>query len=131
MHSAQPQVLKLVLDDESCTIDEWLQSIRDKVTRARIIRQIDKLDRGNFGDHKSVGKGVHELRLFFGAGYRVYYGMVGSTFILLLGGSDKNEQSAAIAKAQDLWSDFETQNLDLEKLQSWTKEEQLNEDESI
>ena len=39
---------------------------------------------GNFGDHKSVGDGVMELRMTFGSGYRLYYALDGNDIILLL-----------------------------------------------
>jgi putative addiction module killer protein len=61
---------------------------------------------GNFGDTKSVGKGVFELRMHFGAGYRVYFGQHGKQLILLLCGGDKNSQSKDICMAHNYWDDF-------------------------
>ena len=58
---------------------------------------------GNFGDHKSVGGGVSELRLAFGPGYRLYYGREGSTLVILLGGGTKARQARDIATAQACW----------------------------
>ena len=52
---------------------EWLQSIRDPKTQNRILRRLDRLTRGNFGEGKSVGGGVFELILDFGPGYRIYF----------------------------------------------------------
>lgn len=51
--------------------DEWLKSLKDLKARARIRSRLDRMELGNYGDHKAVGKGVYELRLFFGPGYRV------------------------------------------------------------
>ena len=96
-------VLKLILDNESCPFDEWLEGLRDVVGKARIIRQVDKIERGLFGDWKSVGEGVFELRLNFGPGYRVYYGREGETIVILLGGSDKSHQRVAIETAHRHW----------------------------
>jgi putative addiction module killer protein len=41
--------------------------------RARIVTRIKNAELGNFGDYKSVGEGVYEMRIEVGAGYRVYF----------------------------------------------------------
>jgi putative addiction module killer protein len=85
---------------------EWLQSITDKTTRARIRTRISRLRLGNFGDCRSVGEGVHELRLDFGPGYRVYYSRVGARLVLLLGGGDKSSQNRDIREAKRHWQEY-------------------------
>ena len=57
---------------------------------------------GNFGDTRSVGKGVRELRIHYGPGYRVYFAQRGSVVVVLLCGGEKNSQQADIVKAQEL-----------------------------
>jgi len=61
-----------------------------------------RIEQGNFGDHKSVGGGVSELRFTFGAGYRVYYTIRNGTVCILLGGGTKRKQQKDIATAQAL-----------------------------
>ena len=61
---------------------------------------------GNFGDAKSVGGGVSELRINFGPGLRVYYGLHGKQIVVLLGGGDKGSQSRDIRRAQQHWQQF-------------------------
>ena len=61
---------------------------------------------GNFGDAKSVGSGVHELRVDHGPGYRVYFGRVGDTVVLLLCGGDKTTQAKDIDRAKSYFEDF-------------------------
>jgi putative addiction module killer protein len=86
----------------------WLENIKDKITKARIRRRIDRLYLGNEGDHKHVGNGVFELRLAFGSGYRVYYAKEGDvTYILLLGG-DKKTQSNDINLAHKYWLELKS-----------------------
>ena len=81
----------------------WLDSIKDKITKAWIRRRVDRLYLGSEGDHKHVGNGVFELRLAFGSGYRVYYAKeVDITYILLPGG-DKKTQSNDINLAEKYW----------------------------
>ena len=60
----------------------------------------------NFGDCKSVGGGVFELRIALGPGLRIYYGLQGSQIVVLLGGGDKRIQTRDIRRAQQLWQQF-------------------------
>lgn len=84
---------------------EWLDSLRDKSTVARIISRINRLRVGNFGDRKPVGSGVEELRLDFGPGYRVYFAKEGNSFVILLCGGDKDSQTKDIQTAKKLWEE--------------------------
>lgn len=61
--------------------DEWLDSIKDNMTRIRLNRRLDKVQRGNFGDVKCVGENVWEMREFFGAGWRMYYIKCGYCYV--------------------------------------------------
>ena len=85
---------------------EWLESIRDKSTQDRVQARVNRLKFGNFGDFESVGDGVFELRLNFGAGYRVYFGQIGSTVVLLLCGGDKSSQTRDIQRAKNYWLQY-------------------------
>ena len=85
----------------------WMDSLRDIRARARIQVRLDRLARGNAGDHKSVGGGVIELRIDYGAGYRVYYTSQRQTIIFLLIGGDKSTQQADIDMAQQLAKQLE------------------------
>jgi putative addiction module killer protein len=87
---------------------EWRADIKDKVTRARIDRRLEYLAQGNYGDHKAVGEGVFELRLFFGAGYRVYVAEDGEQIVVLLLGGDKRSQCKDISLARAYWQDYRT-----------------------
>ncbi len=63
---------------------------------------------GTFGDWKSVGEGVCELRIHFGAGYRVYFGRDGNTVVILLCGGEKRSQDGDVRRAKKYWKDYET-----------------------
>lgn len=77
--------------------DAWLDGIKDRTTRLRLARRLDKAQRGNLGDVKPVSHGVHEMREFFGPGWRMYYVQHGNVLIVMLGGGDKSTQTADIA----------------------------------
>jgi putative addiction module killer protein len=85
---------------------EWLANLGDLKARARIAVRIDRLAGGNFGDWNSIGEGLHELRIDYGPGYRVYYGKIETARVLLLCGGDKRKQSADIKKARAYWKDY-------------------------
>lgn len=80
----------------------WLDGLKDGLTRARLIRRLEKAEQGNLGDVAPVGGGVSEMREFFGPGWRMYYVQRGSVLIVMLGGGDKSTQSRDIAAAQRL-----------------------------
>lgn len=82
---------------------EWLASIRDRKTRNRIQVRLDRLEYGHFGDCKSIGQGIFEIRLQFGAGYRIYFGEVDRTVVLILGGGDKSSQPRDIEHVEAYW----------------------------
>ena len=65
-------------------MNKWLSKLKDFRGKARIIERIRSAERGNFGDCKSVGQGVTEMRIHFGSGYRVYFTRVGNVVYVLL-----------------------------------------------
>lgn len=79
--------------------DQWIASVKDSLTRRRLVRRLEKAQQGNLGDVKAVGEGVWEMREFFGPGWRMYYIQQGDVLIVMLGGGDKTSQSADIAAA--------------------------------
>lgn len=82
---------------------EWIISLRDQMGKAKIFTRIERAEYGNFGDHKSVGDGVFELKISFGPGYRVYYALDGQDLILLLVAGDKSTQQKDIDTAKIFW----------------------------
>lgn len=84
-------------------------SLRDLKAKAVIQKRLTRVGLGNFGDYKSVGEGVYELRIDFGPGYRVYFGNDGDTVVILLCGGDKSTQANDIRRAQALWAEYQEQ----------------------
>jgi len=86
----------------------WLQGLRDAKARALVRVRMDRVSLGNFGDCRSVGEGVLELRIDFGPGYRIYFGIDGEVVVVLLCGDDKSTQQRDIRRALEYWKDYRT-----------------------
>ena len=80
----------------------WFAKLRDANARARIDIRIRRLTQGNFGDTKSVGEDIHELRIDYGPGYRIYFIRRGDVLVVLLAGGEKGSQDRDIARARDV-----------------------------
>jgi putative addiction module killer protein len=78
---------------------EWLDALKDRAGRARILVRVDRLIQGNPGEHRNLTDGVSEMKIDFGPGYRVYYTRRGTRLLLLLAGGDKSTQPRDILKA--------------------------------
>lgn len=88
--------------------DKWFRKLRDKRAKARILLRIQRIEEhGNFGDCEPVGKGISELRIHYGSGYRVYLKEHDQRIVLLLSGGDKSTQQKDIASAKQLWEDYQ------------------------
>ena len=88
------------------TFRRWMRALRDRQAQARIAVRLDRIAEGNFGDHRSVGQGVSELRINVAQGYRVYYTIRDKTVVLLLCGGDKASQQQDIHRAQQMASEL-------------------------
>jgi len=84
---------------------EWLDGLKDIAARQKVRIRLDRVRLGNLGNNRSVGEGVHELKIEYGPGYRVYYAIQKMTIVLLLMGGDKSSQNKDIALAHKYWRD--------------------------
>lgn len=81
------------------TFARWIDRIKDPKAKAKVLVRITRLADGNPGDVKPVGRGVSEIRIPYGPGYRVYYVQQGDRLILLLAGGSKKTQTKDIQTA--------------------------------
>ena len=73
----------------------WLKKLKDIRGKAKINARINRAGEGNFGDYRHLSVGIYELKIDFGPGYRVYFGIdCNDTIILLIGGGTKKRQSS-------------------------------------
>lgn len=90
----------------------WFGALRDERARTRILARIRRLSIGNFGDAKTVGGGVSELRIDHGPGYRLYFARRGAGLVLLLIGGDKSRQKSDIDRARTIAAEWEPEHGD-------------------
>jgi len=86
---------------------KWIQNLKDRNAQALIAARIRRVSVGNFGDVKSVGDGVYELRIDYGPGYRVYFTRRGQEIVILLCGGDKSTQTRDIEAAKRIAKNVE------------------------
>ena len=86
---------------------DWLMGLKDVKGRSIIQARIERIRLGNFGDCRTVGDGVQELRIKFGPGYRIYFGRDGQRLVILLCGGDKSRQQKDIGVAKALWKEYQ------------------------
>ena len=88
-----------------CPFFEWLDQ-QSGMARLKVQAHVARLEQGNFSNVRPVGGGVHEKRIDWGSGLRVYFANDGKDLIILLAGSDKADQQRAISQAMEYWNDY-------------------------
>ena len=106
MNDLQIELLEYLTESGRNPFREWLEELRDRQARAKVRVRLNRIRLGNFGDCKSVGDGVTELRIPYGPGYRVYFGRKGNTVVILLYGGHKKTQSSDNTLAKKYWDDY-------------------------
>lgn len=85
---------------------DWIDGLKDIAGRARVQMRVDRLVHGNPGQHRVLSGSICELKIDFGAGYRVYYTERRGVLVVLLAGGDKSSQArdikTAVALAKNL-----------------------------
>lgn len=92
---------------ETIKFARWFGAVRDRRASAKIVDRLFRAANGNFGDVKSAGSGISEMRIDYGPGYRVYFFQREMELVILLCGGDKRTQDADIAEAKRLKAEIE------------------------
>ncbi len=93
--------------DKTDVYREWIDGLKDRAGRARVLVRVDRLIQGNPGQHRDLTDGVSELKIDFGPGYRVYFTQRATRLLILLAGGDKSTQHKDIATAIKLAKNFQ------------------------
>ena len=95
----------MLITEKTTEFDIWFRKLKDLRAKAKILFRIQKLEIDeHFGDCKSVGDGISEMRINYGKGYRVYFKQKETHVVLLLIGGDKSTQQMDIKKAKEIWN---------------------------
>ncbi len=97
--------IELFTDDAGvCPFKKWLDALRDTRSKAKILARLKRASDGNFGDWKRLtnADGIFEMREHYGAGFRIYYSIIGQKVVVILAGSTKKDQDKTIEKARFL-----------------------------
>ena len=100
------EIQEYLTEDGKTPFSNWLKKLKDITARARIRIRLDRLRLGNMGNCRGVGGGVLELKIDYGPGYRIYFGLDGDTIIILLIGGTKQRQSSDVKQAKEYWLDY-------------------------
>lgn len=84
----------------------WQKSLKDLMGKTLVLSRLDRMAFGNLGDCKYLGRGIYELRIAFGPGYRIYFGKESESKIVVLCGGDKSSQKKDIKKARSYWMEY-------------------------
>jgi putative addiction module killer protein len=101
------EIRRYIKSDGKIPFAQWIDNLKDQKARLKINERLRRVSLGNLGDYKFVGSGVYELRIDYGSGYRIYFGLQGNRIIILLCGGDKSSQNQDIIKAKEYWQDYE------------------------
>lgn len=83
--------------------DKWIRKLKDNRAKAKILFRIQKLEFDeHFGDYKTLGSGIKEMRIDYAKGYRIYFKQLDKKLILLLIGGDKSKQTEDIKRAKEI-----------------------------
>ncbi len=104
------EILHYLDENGNDLYQDWLIGIRDRSAKVAVIKRIARIEVGLFGDHVYLRDGISELMIDVGAGYRVYYALMGNAIVLLTCGGDKKSQGRDIERAIRLLKDSEKRN---------------------
>ena len=93
--------------DDNNPFDKWFIGLNREAS-LKVSSALERIKLGNTSNMESVGDGVHEFRIDFGSGYRIYFGNDGKKLIILLGGGTKKRQSADIDRAKANWAEYKS-----------------------
>ena len=102
---ASYEIIVYETEDGDVPYDNWFLGLDDKAAQW-ILTAVARMEVGNLGDIKPVGKGVHERRIRHRPEYRIYFGLDGNKVVILLTGGTKKRQSRDINLAQEYWADY-------------------------
>ncbi|MCL6219699.1 type II toxin-antitoxin system RelE/ParE family toxin [Zunongwangia pacifica] len=95
----------MIITEKTSEFDKWMRKLKDIRAKSKILFRIQKLETDeHFGDCKTVGGGISEMRINYAKGYRLYFKEKDNKIVILLIGGDKSTQQEDIEKAKKIWN---------------------------
>lgn len=91
------------------TFNKWLQKLKNPQARKAITFRLLRAEAGHLGDVKPISQSIHEMRIFIGKGYRIYFTIRNNRLIFLLCGGDKSSQKRDIENAKQILRQLENE----------------------
>ena len=107
MSTKKCEILEYLSESGKSPFQSWLDSLMDVKGRACIRQKINRLRLGYLSNIRALGDNVFEIRIFFGPGYRVYFGKSGKNTIILLYGGNKGSQKRDIERVKKYWETYQ------------------------
>ena len=92
---------------QTSTFSAWMRGLRDQRAKRKIAVRLQQLKFGHSGDVGPAGKGLSELRIHEGKGYRVYFRKQGGGDLPPAVRRGMKSQSKDIAEAHRIWKEME------------------------
>jgi len=108
------KIKEFIDKDGNNSFAKWFDGLNTEAA-GKIAIVLVRLETGNFSNVESVGAGIHEYKIHYGPGYRVYFGQDGNELIILLGGGTKKQQNSDIEKAKELWKQYKKEKKENKK----------------
>lgn len=86
---------------------KWFNGL-SREAAAKVTKALTRVEMGNLSNAKALKGGLHEYKIDFGPGYRIYFGKDGDKLVILLGGGTKKRQQDDIKTALELWQDYKS-----------------------
>ena len=99
--------MQTLLVQQTAEFVDWLDGLKDQRAQLRIAARLRLAESGNLGDWKSIEGALSEMRISFGAGYRLYFTRKANVMIVMLAGGDKSSQSRDITRAKRILKELE------------------------
>ena len=112
MEATEKEVVPYVAPDGKIPFFLWMDTIKDRQITKIIISRLDRVQAGNYGDYKSVGGGVFELRFKIGIG--IYFAEYENTVVILFHGGNKSSQAKDVAKAKEYWNELKSREQEVD-----------------
>lgn len=97
------------LPNGKCPFEKWFDRL-DIKTQNIIDARLERVELGNYGEHRYLSHGLYELKFKIGPGYRIYFSQYKNKLIILLSGGDKSSQNKDILKAQEYLQNYLKEN---------------------